>query len=328
MNIHFFLTKEEMPDGIFEEWIPDENPRMYSSGVGHNILELASRLRVRGHTVTLGQNPPIDSVAVIFFKKHFLLQRNLSLEILRIALRFPVILIRSDLPMFEPIIFSPDLDVMPNQSIAKRKNQVYIPPLPQRGIICRNFLKGNKVRNLEIKCNPENIPDYLELLVQEVNSLDPSITVKVDAPSSSDGSDNNWNDFSNVDLSLIIRPLTGNPRSDWRKPPTRLINAWVAGTIPIVDPLPAYTGLIKDGIDGFIAHNPKDVVAVVKRLAENPDYCGAVFENCRRRGVEYQVNEILENWEESISAIAKVTRIGVLRAIRISSEFIMTYLRK
>lgn len=326
MNIHFFLTQKEMPDGIFEEWIPDDNPRMYSSGVGHNILELASRLLARGHTVTLGHQPPSDASAVIFFKKHFLLRNDLTLEILKVAIRYPVILIRSDLEVNARLVFNPDLEVMPNRSILRGTNQVFISPFPQRGLIRREKSNGISIKNLEIKCNPENIPDYLEILVKEVNALDPEITVTVDSPSSADGSDNNWHDFSNVDLSLIIRPVGKNPESNARKPPTRLINAWVAGTIPVVDPLPAYTELIRDGIDGFIVDNPKQVVAVVKRLVENPDYCEEVFENCRKRGEEYQVDEIVEIWEQSISNIAKQTKIGVGRAIRILLEFTKTYL--
>lgn len=328
MNIHFFLTQKEMPDGIFEEWIPDDNPKMYSSGVGHNVLELASRLKARGHTVTLGHQPPSNASAVIFFKKHFLLRNDLTLEILKVAIRYPVILIRSDLEVDAWLVFNPDLEVMPNRSILRGANQVYIPPFPQRGLIRREKLNGTRIENLEIKCNPENVPDYLESLVVEVNALDPAITVKVDAPSSADGSDNNWNDFSKVDLSLIIRPVGEIPGSNARKPPTRLINAWVAGTIPVVDPLPAYTELIRNGIDGFIVDNPEQVIAVVKRLVENPDYCEEVFENCRRRGEEYQVNEIVEIWERSISNIAKETKIGAQRTLRISFEFLKTYSRK
>ena len=326
MNIHFFLTQKEMPDGIFEEWIPDNNPKMYSSGVGHNILELASRLMVRGHTVTLGHQPPSDASAVLFFKKHFLLRNDLTLEILKVAIRYPVILVRSDLEVDARLVFNPDLEVMPNRSILRGTNQVYIPPFPQRGLIRREKWNGNRIENLEIKCNPENIPDYLELIALEVNALDPAITVKVDAPSSADGSDNNWNDFSKVDVSLIIRPISQNPRSNARKPPTRLINAWVAGTIPIVDRLPAYTELVRDGIDGFIVDNPLQVVAVVKRLVGNSDYSEEVFENCRRRGEEYQADELVEIWEQSIRNIAKQTKIGVGRALRIYLEFFKTYL--
>ena len=326
MKIHFFLTRDEMPGESFTTWSPDANPRMFSSGIGHNILELASRLRARGHIVTLGTQPDSDSTAVIFFKKHFLLRRNLTLEILKVAIRYPVILIRSDLELDARLVFNPDLEVMPNCSILRRPNQSYIPPFPQRGLIRREKLKGNRIENLEIKCNPENVPDYLELLVVKVNALDPAISIKVDAPSSADGSDNNWNDFSNVDLSLIIRPVGENPDSNSRKPPTRLINAWVAGTIPLVDPLPAYTELIRDGIDGFIVDNPKQVVAAVKRLVENPEYCEEVFENCRRRGEEFQVDEIVEIWEQSISNIAEQTKIGVGRAFRILLEFFKTYL--
>jgi len=319
---------KEHSDDYLAEWVPDKNPHQYSSGIGHNVLELAYRLRANGHAISLGEDIPNNSHVVIFFKKHFLLQRNLSLKILRIAIKNRVILIRSDLQVDVPLIFNPDLEVMPNRSIVKKKNQRFVPPFPQRGLIRREKWNSNRIKNLEIKCNPENIPDNLEILVSEINALDCTITINIDSPKSADGSDNNWNDFSEVDLSLIMRPVGQNTESNVRKPPTRLINAWVAGTIPVVDPLPAYTELIRDGIDGFIVDNPKQVVAVVKRLVENPGYCEEVFENCRRRGEEYQVDEIVEVWEQSISNVAKETKIGARRAIRISLEFLKTYIRR
>jgi hypothetical protein len=328
VKIHFFLTPEEEPDEYFETWTPDANPRIYASGIGHNVLELASRLRAQGHSTSLGQVVPSDSQAVIFFKKHFLLQRGLTLKILMIAIRHPVILIRSDLQLEVPLIFCPDLEVMPNKSVIKKRSQVYIPPLPQRGLIRRDKRNGNRIKNLEIKCNPENIPDSLESLIVEVKRIDPTITVKVDSPKYADGSDNYWNDFSKVDLNLIIRPVSQTSESNARKPPTRLINAWVAGTIPVVDPLPAYIELIRDGIDGFVVNQPIEVAAVVKKLMENPDYCGEVFDNCRKRGEEYRAKEIVEIWEYAVDTVSKETNVGLRRTARICFEFMLAYLRK
>ena len=328
VNINFFLTYGEVPSDYFANWLPDESPQKYSSGIGHNVLELAVRLKAKGHKVSIGVDVPSDSNVVIFFKKHFLLQRYLSLKILRIALDYPVILIRSDLTLEDKLIFSPDVEVMPNRSTIKENHQRFVPPLPQRGLIPRDYQRGNKVRSLGIKCNPENIPNYLGQIMEQVSQFDSMIELKIDSPKSADGSDNNWNDFSDVDLSLILRPRSQYPKSNARKPATRLINAWVAGTIPLVDPFPAYTELIQDKIDGFVINHPDEVAALIKTLVENPNYCAEIFANSRKRGEDYKVEAIVETWERTIHEICENTKIGLSRSTNIVIEFILTYLRK
>lgn len=326
MKIHFFLSRDEAPEDCVFSWNPDLEPRRYSSGLGHNIFELASRLKMIGHEVSHGSEVPDRTEAVIFFKKHFLLRRNLSPSILKIAMKYPVILIRSDLPIENRLIFEPDLEVMPNQSLVTRANQLFIPPIPQRGLIARDANRLNRLTNLAIKCNPENIPSSANFILEQLKEIDEKFALVIDSPKISDGSDNNWNDFSQVDISLIIRPAT--PLSNDRKPPTRLINAWAAGTIPFVDPLPAYLELIRDGIDGFIIYEPEDVASLVKTLIDDPTYLAQVFANARKRGEEFDVDQIVGEWERSISGVSSQTRLSIRRKFLLILQFTKTLVQK
>jgi len=326
LRIHFFLSRGEVPEDLTVSWNPDLEPWRYSSGLGHNILEFALRLEMNGHEVSYGHEVPSGTYVVIFFKKHFLLQKKLSPTIFKIAMKYPVILIRSDLPIEYPLIFIPDLEVMPNRLLAKNANQVFIPPIPQRGLIARDEERRDQIVNLTIKCNPENVPSSAHLILDQLKVIDPRFSLVIDSPEISDGSDNNWNDFSQVDISLILRPLT--TISNDRKPPTRLINAWVAGTIPFVDPLPAYLELIRDGVDGFVIRETVNVASVMKVLVDNPEYRSEVFANARKRGEEFTVEKVIEEWERSISEICRKTKLGLNRRIRIILQFARTIIQR
>ncbi len=302
------------------------DPQIYSSGIGHNVLELAKRMQNKGHMISFGCIPPKDKCPVIFFKKHFLLRKKLSIRVLKISLNHPIVLIRSDLPIESRLIFNPDLEVMPSGSTVKKKTQKYIPPLPQRGIMVRNVNRGDVIKKIEVKCNPENIPSSMNSISAQLKDVDSGISLSVDSPINADGSDNNWHDFSQIDISLILRPTT--PLSNDRKPPTRLINAWAAGTIPFVDPLPAYLELIRDGIDGFIIYEPEDVASFVKTLIDDPTYLAQVFANARKRGEEFDVDQIVEEWERSISGVSSQTRLSIRRKFLLILQFIKTLVQK
>ena len=326
MRIHFFLSRDEVPEDLFFSWNPDLEPRKYSSGLGHNILELASRLKMIGHEVSHGEEVPSGTNVVIFFKKHFLLQKKMSPTIFKIALKYPVILIRSDLPTEYRLIFVPDLEVMPNQSLVTNANQVFIPPIPQRGLVARDQKRRDQIFNLAIKCNPENVPSSANLILEQLKVIDQRYSLVIDSPEISDGSDNNWNDFSQVDISLILRPLT--TVSNDRKPPTRLINAWAAGTIPFVDPLPSYLELIKDGVDGFIINEPEDVASMVQKLANDSEYRAEVFANAKSRGEEFKVDKVVAEWERGIEEICCTTKLSFKRKLRIILQFTKTLIEK
>ena len=326
MKIHFFLLESEVPDEMYLSWDPDSNPQMYSTGVGHNILELATRLRARNQRVTIGAQVAKDAEVVIFYKKHFLLERSRTLKILGTAAKFPTVLVRSDLPTEHTLIFRPDLEVVPNGILAERKNQKYLPHLPQRGLVARDSTRGNLLRNFEIKCYEHNIPDNLFEIASAIKKVHPETYLKIDSPKSSDSSDNNWHDFREVDISLILRSQKfKNIFSDDRKPATRLVNAWVAGTIPFVDPLPAYLEIIRDKVDGFVIYEVGDIEKTLIELMSNPEYLSEVREAVRIRSQEYQVDKILDDWENALREVSMKTKIGMARNLRLGFSFIKMY---
>ena len=320
------MLQAEIPDESFARWNPDSNPQKYSTGIGHNILELAVRLRARNQQVTFGLDVPKDTDVVIFYKKHLLLERSRSLKILKIASKFPTVLVRSDLPIEHDLIFSPDLEVVPNRILVKTESQRYLPHLPQRGLITRDPTRGNEISNFEIKCYAENIPDNLSLIEEAISRVIPNMSLKVDSPVTTDSSDNRWHDFHHVDVSLILRPeKVGAIFSYDRKPATRLINAWVAGTIPFVDPLPAYLELIRDKMDGFIIHKPEDIETILRTLVNDPEYLAEVRRAVQKRGENFQVDRILDDWEAAIKEVIDKAKMGISRKVRLNISFLRFY---
>lgn len=313
MHIHFFLHLYQVPDSSFHNWDPDNQPQRYTDGVGHNILELARRLEIKGHKVSLG--PRIDDKPnlVVFFKEHLVYGLKTQVTALLIAMNFPVIHIHSDLPVGQKLSFRPDVEVMPNQTMTIKRNQKYLLSLAQRGLIPSGKSIDSPIELLAIKCNQGNLPRDIRVLQNRINEKFPEIELRIDSYSKEDTKLNLWHDFRGVDISLIIR----NP-STWKKefiskPPNRLINAWLAGTIPIVEPLPAYLEHISHGDDGFVVQNLDEVFQVISKLISDPGLLKRVRESVLKKSEEYKPHVIFETWENLFAKTIDETKLTNLR---------------
>ena len=131
-------------------------------------------------------------------------------------------------------------------------------------MIASNRELNSPIEKSAIKCNRVNLPYEIYDLRDKLKALSPPISLRIDVHEKGEISlNNNWHDFESIDVSLILRDrqfekINKNNEVCTEKPPTRLINAWSAGTIPIVDRTPSYAELISNGQDGFIVDNIDD----------------------------------------------------------------------
>lgn len=295
-SIHFFFADRAIARNL-RSWDPDLEPSTFSSGIGHNLYELARRIEARNRLVTLGPRIPRKArVVVSYFNSEGRLAEFLGA--LRSA-RYPLVVIRSDAPLEWDPLFSPDVVVVPNQSAIWRERYGasgrVVLAMPQRGVIPRDINRRDVTR-ICFKGNPENVPEYLRS-ADFLRALDRrEVSLDVDVPSTTGGSDHHWNDFHDIDAALLIRQSHATPEALIHKPPTRLINAWNAGVIPLVSPEPGYTDLLEDGVDAFLVRSPGDILAAIDRLKSRPDLVTAAFRASRRRGVEYSTERIVDQW--------------------------------
>lgn len=311
MILHFILKPYQLPGPEFEGWNPDLQPQLFADGIGHNILELAKRLEARGHKISMGPKIVSTPDVVIFFKRYLTSSLLDQLSSLFVSNKYPTLYIRSDLPRREESPVKVDIEVVPNQLMKKKKNQVFLPPCLQRGIIVSNRASNSMIEKMAIKCNRVNLPTEIYELEDKLKALSPPISLRIDVyEKGAAGLKNNWHDFESIDVSLIIRAgmlekLNENKIHNMEKPPTRLMNAWMAGTIPIVDRTPSYSEFISNGKDGFIADNMHDVVQIVSRLNANPKYLEAVRKEIKAKQQSLNQKVIVDQWEELLLALSR-----------------------
>jgi hypothetical protein len=294
MWVHFHSYSEEFIDIDKDGWNPDQEPHKYSSGFSHNMLELGVRLQALGHTSTFGPNIPAASDLTCIFKDELDIA-NFNLKKCWNLMKNTTVHIRSDLGIRSILQFPTQLTIVPNRQMENRVRHKYLPPLPQRGLIKSQRKLCDSITNLSIKCNPENIPEWLLKMKEDLVLEKEGLNLVIDSPSKTDGNDHSWNDFSDVDVSLILRNKK-NPSE--AKPPTRLLNAWLAGTIPFVSPEIAYLEEISDGENAFIVHDPSEIIGLVKKLNSDSQYLEMIRTNIEKISATINVNKIVEQYEK------------------------------
>lgn len=320
---HFLV--DDATARVVRNWDPDADPNRFASGLGHNLLELYARLRARGCSVTIGARIPRDTGLVISYHQAWNRVGELALALRAAPYRTAVI--RSDAPLWWRNLLPADLIVVPNRaSVAiwtgrTRSRVLYRPALPQRGMIPRDRRRPG-VQRMVFKGNPENVPGYL---------LDPGfrdalrecgVELVIDAPTATDGGDQRWHDFREADVLLCVRAAAPDD-SLLNKPPTRLINAWAAGAIPVVGPEPAYLELVHDWVDGVVVHGERDLLGAVCRLAQDRTLAEELLCAAAARGREFDRDALLIKWIEVLAAAAGPRRgfgeVGRRRVVVIGS---------
>jgi hypothetical protein len=332
--VHFY-TEPEVSSAEILAWDPDAEPARFASGLGHNLLELFVRMRALGLPVTVGHRiPPLAKVVVVFprpvlgsVRRHVRMGWTLR--------RLRTVLIRSDLTPRQVHVIRSDVQVAPNDALItrdRRRTWVSLPPLPQRGLLPRRVDRGDRLETLAFKGNPENIPAYLSDANFRGAVARLGFELVIDAPKQTDGSDQQWHDFSGVDACILDR--THHHGADiWGKPPTRLLNAWHAGVIPLAAPEPAYLELAEDRHDAVFFTSGQELLDLLISLAGHPEEVARLRAGVMAAQARLGSNDavVMQYWDltqslgaelgfrETVSAAVTLAR-GVGQAVRLRGE--------
>jgi hypothetical protein len=177
---------------------------------------------------------------------------------------------------------------------------------------------------MAIKCNPENLPDDLldNRFLTRLSEI--GVDLWIDAPSQRDGADQHWHDFSSVDAVLCVR--SSKVGREWLagKPATRLINAWVAGCIPIATREPAYDELANHGTDVWFIDDLQELPLVLRELNESPETLRALEEGVLQKRAEFAPVRILGLWREMLLEMTASLRPSKRRVVRAYAAMIHT----
>ena len=281
-----------VPAGI-ESWDPDSDPTFVADGRGHALFELYARCRLAGRRVTIGPRVPDDSDVVVLFSKDLSALASLRAA-LSIAHRRTVVILNDWNPRLR-LPFRGSV-VVGHHDGAPGAPTVVVPLLPQRGMRQRASERVGRVRTVGFRGDPRQAPAFWTDPAFEAALGRRGVTVeRLEDPTTT------WHDFSELDVVLCLR----RPGLETvHKPPTKLINAWVAGCIPLVGPEPAYLGLAVDGVDALVVRDRESVEAAVQRLVAEPDLVERIEAGVARRAEEFARHRVEARWFEVLDAAA------------------------
>jgi hypothetical protein len=310
------------PDALaasVEGWDPDADPTRHPSGVGKNLLELSVRLRGEGLQIELAERShrPADLVLVAagLVRRHQ--KRNTESALRAVArARGRLLLVRADAHPAWRFPVEPTIEVVPNRGMLLRPNQRWVPPLPQRGVVPRAPSPIARVERVAIKCNPDNLPARLRDPAFASALRAAGADLWLDVPAQRDGPDQRWHDFQNVDAVLCVRSETVG--SDWirAKPATRLINAWVAGCIPVAAREPAYEELATDGVDACFIDDLEEIPALVQSLNARPELLQRLEAGVNARRLEFEPGRVAAKWARLVDEAAHASLPGWMARLR------------
>lgn len=270
LRVHFWTRRPE----ALVAWDPDAQPQMHSSAYGHAFLELYSRLTSAGRHVSIGPHVAKGSSLVVVSLEELAewqprvparMAAHLALAVLKTARTPGVAVLRVDAALFVEVPAYVCLEIMPTKASIDRSRQVWLPMLPQRGMLRRNPDRGDRLETVALKAFSYNVPTWMdEDFAKRLTRL--GFRLRID-----DEHSGRWNDFHDVDIVLCTHK-TETLEDEKRKPATKLINAWQAGVIPVCGDYVGYHELaIHEQTALFVAgEDAEEYVAVLTRLRDDP----------------------------------------------------------
>ena len=174
----------------------------------------------------------------------------------------------------------------------------YLPHWPQPGILPRDPSRGDRIENatylgsrLYMKgplSDPTLAPRLKELGVRFAPRFGDVKSQKAD-----------WTDYREVDLVLAVRDCTIYDAN--QKPPSKLINAWLAGAAALLGPESAFEQLRQSELDYLEVRTVDDIVSAVARLQRDPALYRAMRENGLRRAQAFTADQTAQRWRDLLA---------------------------
>lgn len=245
MKITFLYKGKKNLDRV-RNWDPEADPMRFPNAQGHSFFQLFLAIRELYPSVELSKQANGSDVYVVMqklacyrFRQNFsLLREMLSRD------RMPTIVAIHADSRNKASTFLVHKNVVPNSFRQRNIYDAFIPMLPQNGLKPREA--ETLTRNLVAYGNSFNFPSHLfdELLVGQLAKAGVNLR-RVDQ---NGAQPDQILDFRDALFTLCLRKSNQSHILAY-KPPTRLVNAWMAGTIPIIDREPGYFSLATPGVD-------------------------------------------------------------------------------
>lgn len=269
----------------------DRDWRFFEDGVAAWIVQTYLYLRKNSNFVSIDSEFSRDGINVSHVKHLSGLQRPSGAF---------VVGVRADYP---PVRWC-QWHIVQNQSqVAGRA--LWMPHWPQPGLIPRSGTRGDRVER--VAYFGRHVNHYSRLWrrpsgwykVRDIAERTCSafgLTLVERGPDS-------WNDYSDVDVALGLRAF-GRARFN-TKPPTKLVNAWLAGVPFIGGRDSAFSQIGEPNEEYLIADSPDALHVAVARLVEDK-HCYASLRNAGIGiGLEFEASSVTQAWTRQLNLIIK-----------------------
>lgn len=182
--------------------------------------------------------------------------------------------------------------IVQNQLNVLNDRDHYLPHWSQPDLEVRNRRRGDRIETLTFKGRWYYLPEAYknEEFANQLRALGVQLITEPDYNVSLQS----WCDYSEVDVLLAVRHRSELYLSS--KPPTKLINAWMAGCPALLGAEPAYQELRRSELDYIEVNSPGDVVQALQRLKTEPRLYQAMIENGWQRAEAFSSSNVATLW--------------------------------
>jgi hypothetical protein len=170
----------------------------------------------------------------------------------------------------------------------------YIDHWPQPGLKPRKT-EGDRFKNIAFIGTPSELAECFrtERFRKDLNEigLDLSIVAAKDK----------WNDYTDVDCVFAVRHT--DEKVITNRPPSKLINAWLAGVPAVLGPETSFRAKRRSSLDYIEVANYEEALEALKRLKEDTSLRAKMIENGLERGKEYTAEKTAQRWKFLINDI-------------------------
>jgi hypothetical protein len=273
-----------------------------NSWLVQTYLQLARHLRHAGVSCSIGEEFQPGAVNIA--------HRD-TLSRLRFAyLECYVIGIRADRAQLKLC----DFEVLQNEIEPDSEVQMGIPLWPQPGILPRRAERAGKLECIAYFGRTGTAAAWLQSarFQERIGALGARFEIR----------ENRWFDYQDVDVILAHRLEA--PVMVTHKPPSKLINAWLAETPAMLGDEPAFVNLRRSPLDYLSVGNPDDVVHSLLRLKNQPLLFDQMVKNGRDRALEYNAAALRQRWLDLLLKRLIPAYLAAPRAKRLSGLYALS----
>lgn len=284
-RVVFFVNPELWPKkGIPES--PDLTGEGGALGIHCWIIQTYQQLRRAGYECELSSVLPEDGIIVMH--RHSCDYGGINVQAGRRRL---IVSVAGDYGHYHPA----NLNVVQNWAQAQWfKRCFFLPHWPQPGL--RPRVPSERFRNVAYYGERDWLADELQSDKWEdaIRAMDLEWNP---------GTRRSWEDYTEVDAVVAVRRFTARAAYD-HKPPSKLINCWLAGVPAILGAESAYRSLRRSELDFIEVHSPRDALDALRELKQDPGLRSAMVENGLRRASDYSVAAVTQRWIYFLNDVA------------------------